>query len=52
MESTLEKKVSGSENAGIGSLSAYEVVSHEFLPDLDSDSWLLRHRKTGARTNQ
>ena len=49
MESTLEKKVSGSENAGIGSLSAYEVVSHEFLPDLDSDSWLLRHRKTGAR---
>ncbi|MBR2730276.1 MAG: insulinase family protein [Lachnospiraceae bacterium] len=30
-------------------LLAYEVLSHEYLPDVDSDSWLLRHKKTGAR---
>ncbi|MDO5475704.1 MAG: insulinase family protein [Eubacteriales bacterium] len=30
-------------------LPAYEVVSHEYLADAGSDSWLLRHRKTGAR---
>lgn len=33
----------------IEKLAAYEVISHEFLPDVDSDSWLLRHKKTGAR---
>ena len=30
-------------------LPAYEAVAHEFLGDVDSDSWLLRHKKTGAR---
>lgn len=33
----------------IESLSSYEVLSHEYLPDVDSDSWLLVHKKTGAR---
>ena len=36
-------------NMDIQKLAAYEVISHEFLPDVDSDSWLLRHKKTGAR---
>lgn len=30
-------------------LDKYEVVEHKFLPDVDSDSWLLRHKKSGAR---
>ncbi len=33
----------------IASLAAYEVIAHRALPDVDSDSWLLRHKKTGAR---
>ena len=33
----------------ITSLAAYEVIAHRALPDVDSDSWLLRHKKTGAR---
>ena len=33
----------------MGKLEAYEVLSHERLADIDSDSWLLRHKKTGAR---
>ncbi len=49
MEMTREKKASGNIQEGIGHLPAYEVISHEFLPDIDSDSWLLRHKKTGAR---
>ena len=49
MESVHEKSVSVNAAEGIENLSAYEVVSHEFLPDIDSDSWLLRHKKTGAR---
>ena len=49
MESVNKKSVSANIGEGIENLSAYEVVSHEFLPDIDSDSWLLRHKKTGAR---
>ncbi len=30
-------------------LSLYEVEGHKFLEDVNSDSWLLRHKKTGAR---
>ncbi|MBQ6590497.1 MAG: insulinase family protein [Lachnospiraceae bacterium] len=49
MESNCEKKPSGGSRTGIENLTAYEVISHEYLPDIDSDSWLLRHKKTGAR---
>ena len=35
--------------SGIEALAAYEVKEHAFLPDVDSDSWLLVHKKTGAR---
>ena len=49
MESVHKKSVSLNTGEGIENLSAYEVVSHEFLSDIDSDSWLLRHKKTGAR---
>ncbi len=30
-------------------LALYEVEAHKFLEDVNSDSWLLRHKKTGAR---
>ena len=49
MELTYNNKSSVDSRTGIESLSAYEIISHEFLPDVDSDSWLLRHKKTGAR---
>lgn len=32
----------------IENLSAYEVIEHRFLNDVQSDSYLLRHKKTGA----
>ena len=38
-----------SRSGNIEKLEAYEIISHEYLPDIDSDSWLLRHKKTGAR---
>ena len=49
MELIHENTASVDSKAGIEALSAYEVIAHEFLPDVDSDSWLLRHKKTGAR---
>ncbi len=49
MELTHDTSVTSDTQAGIEALPAYEVISHEFLPDVDSDSWLLRHKKTGAR---
>ena len=33
----------------IEELSAYEIIEHKFLKDINSDSYLLRHKKTGAR---
>jgi Zn-dependent M16 (insulinase) family peptidase len=30
-------------------LKNYTVVKHEFLKDINSDAWLLRHTKSGAR---
>ena len=30
-------------------LKNYEIVEHRFLKDVNSDSYLLRHKKTGAR---
>ncbi len=33
----------------IESLQAYEVISHRRIEDLNSESYILRHRKTGAR---
>ena len=30
-------------------LQQYEVMDHRFLPDINSDSYILRHKKTGAR---
>ncbi len=33
----------------IEELQAYEVVSHRRIEDLNSESYILRHRKTGAR---
>ena len=49
MEFTHDKKETFDGKTGIENLAAYEVIAHEFLPDVDSDSWLLRHKKTGAR---
>ena len=49
MELIHENTASVDSKTGIEALSAYEVIAHEFLPDVDSDSWLLRHKKTGAR---
>ena len=49
MELTHDYKAAVMDKAVIESLAAYEVLAHEFLPDVDSDSWLLRHKKTGAR---
>ncbi|SDZ92134.1 hypothetical protein SAMN02745687_01087 [Lachnospiraceae bacterium NK3A20] len=33
----------------IRALGAYEITEHRFLPDINSDSYVLRHQKTGAR---
>ncbi len=33
----------------IQALGTYEIIEHRFLPDIDSDSFVLRHKKTGAR---
>jgi len=33
----------------IKNLSAYEMIKGEYLSDLDSDGYILRHKKTGAR---
>lgn len=33
----------------INSIGAYTIEEHRFLPDINSDSYVLRHRKTGAR---
>ena len=49
MELTHENKATVDSKAAIEALSAYEVIAHEYLPDVGSDSWLLRHKKTGAR---
>lgn len=49
MERTRETAALDSRKGNIENLEAYEVISHEYLPDIDSDSWLLRHKKTGAR---
>lgn len=35
--------------AQITSLGSYEIENHEYLKDLGSDSWILRHKKSGAR---
>ena len=39
--SQLEEEIRG--------LGVYEVEQHEYLPDIGSDSFVLRHRKSGAR---
>ena len=49
MELTHENKATVDSKAAIEALSAYEVIAHEFLTDAGCDSWLLRHKKTGAR---
>ena len=49
MELTHENKATVDSKTAIENLSAYEVIAHEYLPDVGSDSWLLRHKKTGAR---
>ncbi len=33
----------------IEALQAYEVLEHRYLEDLHTDSWQLRHKKSGAR---
>jgi len=33
----------------IRAIGAYEIESHEFLQDINSDSFVLRHKKSGAR---
>lgn len=33
----------------LGSVKAYEVLSEEYIEELKSDAYILRHRKTGAR---
>ena len=33
----------------IEELKAYEIKEHRFIEDLNSDSYILRHKKTGAR---
>ncbi len=33
----------------IRAIGAYEIESHEFLPDINSDSFVLWHKKSGAR---
>ncbi|MCR5418477.1 MAG: insulinase family protein [Lachnospiraceae bacterium] len=33
----------------IGNLSAYEILEHRKIPDLNSEGAILRHKKTGAR---
>ena len=33
----------------IEDLSAYEIIQNRRIDDLNSDSYLLRHKKTGAR---
>ncbi len=33
----------------IRAIGAYEIEEHRYLPDINSDSFLLRHKKTGAR---
>lgn len=33
----------------IEELSSYEVIEKRCIPDLNSESWILRHKKTGAR---
>ena len=33
----------------IRDLGTYEIEQHEFLPDIGSDSFVLRHKKSGAR---
>ena len=35
--------------AEIRHLGTYEIEQHRFLPDIGSDSYVLRHRKSGAR---
>ena len=35
--------------AQIAQLGSYTAVSHEYLKDLGSDSWILQHKKSGAR---
>ena len=49
MEKTRQMAAPDSRSGNIEKLEAYEIISHEYLPDIDSDSWLLRHKKTGAR---
>ncbi|MDO4283817.1 MAG: insulinase family protein [Eubacteriales bacterium] len=36
-------------NRAITELEAYEVLEHRFLEDLQSEGYLLRHKKSGAR---
>ena len=33
----------------INELGTYEIEEHRYLSDIGSDSYVLRHRKTGAR---
>ena len=35
--------------AQIRALGTYEILEHRFLKDIGSDSYVLRHKKSGAR---
>ncbi|MGN0384024.1 MAG: insulinase family protein, partial [Eubacterium sp.] len=36
-------------NKKLNNLSQYEVLRHDIIEELESDAWLLRHKKSGAR---
>ena len=36
-------------NEKIKELESYEIIEHQPVEDVNSDGWLLRHKKTGAR---
>lgn len=36
-------------NKKINDLSEYEVIINKYIEEVNSDAWLLRHKKTGAR---
>lgn len=36
-------------NEKIKELNAYEVIKHQWIEEVNSDGWLLKHKKTGAR---